>query len=226
MSHSRTIIATPGQGTAPAGQATVKRFKQKITLQGRMLAGVLYSVSRDMLGEVFPIYVGKNTIGSNADCDVCLREATVADHHATLLVRKVNDGQGNVRTSLSISEDVPGAEIAVNDCPLDEQWMYCNAGDRLQIGCGYVLSIQLMSPESTGTFTSADFDSLPEVDDAKEASFGPAPMPSPADIAAMMYGREPTYRDSISEDDERSFYAPSKAKSVDHLGSKTVVENK
>lgn len=230
MAHSRTIIALPDNHPgATAGQQSVSqsaatlRDTLSIPLQGRMIVGVLYSVSRNLFGEIFPIYVGKNTIGSAPDNDVCLREETVYPAHAILLVRKLADENGVMHTSVSITEDTPGAGTAVNGDVLEYERVYCHDGDVISIGEHYTLSLMLLSPEARNLEPCDDFLSLPPVEAPRRDSA------QPIDPYAMMYSNvppEPTFRDSISEDDERSFYAPSKIKEPDHFASKTVADNK
>lgn len=50
----------------------------------RKLIGALFSVSKSLKGEMFPIYEGENTIGRNVSNNICLLEATVEDVHAVL----------------------------------------------------------------------------------------------------------------------------------------------
>lgn len=227
MAHSRTIISLPGSHARPNGAKSeplseTLRDNKSIRLQGRMIVGILYSVSRNLLGEIFPIYVGKNIIGSSPDSDVCLREASVYPSHAILLVRKITDDNGVTHTTVSITEESPGAGTSVNGDILEYERVYCKDGDIINIGSSYSLSLQLLSPDTSGLGVSPDFDALPEVQTAREQdAFIDAGNPY-----ASMYNPVPSYRDSIGEDDERSFYAPSKAKETDHLATKTVVENK
>ena len=63
-----------------------------ISLQNRVVVGVLFSVSKGLLGEIFPLYLGRNLIGKSNNCDVCLHENTVSSEHAILYIRKNNGG--------------------------------------------------------------------------------------------------------------------------------------
>ena len=67
---------------------------QSITLQRRPLIGVLYSISAGIEGELFPLYAGRNTIGSDPSCDICLRESSVSEQHGILLARKQTNENG------------------------------------------------------------------------------------------------------------------------------------
>lgn len=224
MSHSRTIISLPhghSQAQARPGQVSESlRDRNAIPLQGRMIAGILYSVSRNLMGEIFPVYIGKNTIGSAPDCDICLRESSVCESHAILLVRKLTDQNGRIHTTVSISEDTPGAGTSVNGEPLEYDRIHCKSGDLIAIGPNYRLSLQMLSPETHGVTVCPDFDPLPAVETRTAAAFEIGPDP-----VSMMYGSAASYRDTIGEDDERAFYAPSKAREKDHVASQTIVEN-
>gem|GEM_PF-6688149 len=225
MSHSRTIISLPhghNQGPARPGQVSESlRDRKTIPLQGRMIAGVLYSVSRNLMGEIFPVYIGKNTIGSSSDCDICLRESSVYESHAILLVRKLTDEQGRVHTTVSITEDTPGAGTTVNGETLEYDRLYCKNGDIITVGPYYQLCLQMLSPETHGVSVNPDFAPLPVEETPAGVTYEIG-----SDPLSMMYGTAATYRDTIGEDDERAFYAPSKAKEKDHVASQTIVENK
>ena len=90
--------------TAAAGESGDAGNQQtvRIELQSRPLAGVLYSVSRDNCGELFPVYIGRNTIGCKPDCDIYLSEETVSPDHAILLIRKIGMPDGSKKVTMSI----------------------------------------------------------------------------------------------------------------------------
>lgn len=226
MAHSRTIIALPdghpGQTRpkAPVMESATLRDRKVIPLQGRMIVGVLYTVSRNLIGEIYPVYVGKNTIGSDSDCDICLRESSVYNLHATLLVRKLTDDSGKIHTSVSISGSMAGVGLSINGEEVDEDRVYCHSGDIIKVGDNYMLSLQLLSPETHGVTVSPGFDALPVEETAHDHIIEVG-----SDPVSALYGQAATYRDTIAEEDERSFYAPSKAKKEDHLSNKTVVED-
>ena len=47
---------------------------RQIVMQERVVVGVLFSISRGLLGELFPVYLGKNIIGLTPKCDISLKE--------------------------------------------------------------------------------------------------------------------------------------------------------
>ena len=57
-----------------------------VVATSRPVIGFLYSVSRTAGGEYWPVCLGENTIGRADDCDVCLKEMTVSEHHAIRLI--------------------------------------------------------------------------------------------------------------------------------------------
>ena len=61
---------------------------RQVSLQNRVVVGVLFSISHGLLGEIFPLYLGRNVIGQTANCDICLKEMTVSSEHAILYIRK------------------------------------------------------------------------------------------------------------------------------------------
>lgn len=53
------------------------------------VVGFLYSISRQGIGEYWPIHLGTNKIGRSEECSICLRENTVSDLHAELYVKQM-----------------------------------------------------------------------------------------------------------------------------------------
>lgn len=57
-----------------------------VTAPTAPVVGFLYSISRKGIGEYWPVHIGRNKIGRDADCDVILKEGTVSGIHALLNV--------------------------------------------------------------------------------------------------------------------------------------------
>ena len=96
---SRTYVPNLYRQEAAAMQeeqdmTATSAYKRTIKLQDRPIIGALFSISAGIQGELFPIYVGRNTIGSSPDCDICLRETSVSAQHAILLARKQEKEDG------------------------------------------------------------------------------------------------------------------------------------
>lgn len=73
------------------GQGNHGDNKHSVHQTGKPVVGFLYSISRQGIGEYWPLYQGQNTIGSSPKCDVCLREGTVSGDHAVDVIRKMKN---------------------------------------------------------------------------------------------------------------------------------------
>ena len=75
--------------------------QQRQNKPGKPVFGFLYSISRQGIGEYWPLYLGQNVIGSSPKCDICLREGTVSNEHAVIVVRNMKNPE---KTIASISD--------------------------------------------------------------------------------------------------------------------------
>ncbi len=57
--------------------------------RGAPVVGFLYSISRQGIGEYWPLHIGSNKIGRSGNCDICLKEGTVSDIHAELNIKQM-----------------------------------------------------------------------------------------------------------------------------------------
>lgn len=136
---------------------------RRIPLQERVIIGVLFSISKGLLGEIFPIYLGRNMIGASADCDICLKERTVSSEHAILFAR--SDGYpGGCVLSLTDYGSTHGTMVNQTDGRYDT--LTVNDGDVLTIGKHYRLSIKLFNVAASGLFEDDEFESM----DSSQAS--------------------------------------------------------
>jgi len=110
-----------------------------VRLQNRPLVGVLYSISAGIEGELFPVYVGRNTIGSDLSSDICLRESSVSAQHGILLARKQTNAQGDEYINVILSDTNSSYGTCVNGERLNFEKVTCNDGDVISIGQNYVL---------------------------------------------------------------------------------------
>ena len=53
----------------------------------RKIVGWLVTFSNDEYGQDYKLYVGKNKIGSSADCEICINDPSVSGDHTTILFR-------------------------------------------------------------------------------------------------------------------------------------------
>lgn len=195
---------------APADPRNDKRVSH-IDLQDRPLAGVLYSVSQDALGEIFPVYVGRNTIGSHHESDIYLSEQTVSPNHAVLLVRIIqNDGQRIVTMNLTDYDSEFGT--AVNGMRLGYDREPLGGGELIQIGNAYQFIFMPLDAVPYGLGPNPDFGAVPRKENR----------PAPPSVSAVMPQDEEIFPTSVSAEDERSFYGRSQAQKVDHSSKKTL----
>ena len=114
-----------------------------VELQNRPIVGVLYSISAGIEGELFPIYVGRNTIGSDESCDICLRETSVSAFHGMILARKQMDEAGNEVMNVFLSDTDSMCGTCINGERLGYEKTKCQNGDNIRIGQNYVLLLSL-----------------------------------------------------------------------------------
>jgi pSer/pThr/pTyr-binding forkhead associated (FHA) protein len=132
-----TLIIDPIEQEQPMdkGKPAISTQTQKA------LVGFLFSYSRLPLGEFWPIYEGKNTIGNHKNCDVTLLEQSVSNPHASIFaIRKKGLDLLEFRIQDAGSETstiVDGEQLMVGDVT--------NLKDRstIQIG-GYTLTAVLI----------------------------------------------------------------------------------
>lgn len=121
------------------------------------VVGFLYSISRQGIGEFWPIYVGRNTIGRSEKCDICLNEHTVSELHAVLNVKQMKTTH---KVLASIKDEGSKNGIFVNEEELDYSAHECFNNDILTIGLNYRLLLILIDAEALGLSVSKDFISI------------------------------------------------------------------
>lgn len=131
--------------------------------------GFLYSISRQGIGEYWPIHVGRNTIGRNADNDIVLAEYTVSGLHASLAVRKM---KSNGKVIAQIRDEGSKTGLLVNGEELGYEGHECFNGDIITIGCNYTLLLLLINAEEVGLSVAENFEDALE---AEEDVINPIP---------------------------------------------------
>lgn len=121
---------------------------------GKPVAGFLYSISRQGIGEYWPLYQGQNTIGSSSNCNICLREGTVSGEHAVLVVRKMKNPE---KTIASISDARSTNGTMINGESLGFAAMECFNGDIITIGENYELVLLLVDVKALGLRVAENF---------------------------------------------------------------------
>lgn len=177
---------------------------------GRTLVGVLYTISRRSEGELFPLYLGRNTIGSDPESSVCLDEATVSPNHAVLLVRMV---PGTRQMTVTLTDYDSEYGTRVGDVQLEYEKVVLNDHDVIAVGRAYKLLLCLFPVDAFGLSVAPDFKPCPRP---------AAPEPEPEPFTGRLKDKEGDY-DGDSHDDTFDFYAPSRQPEGDHSTNKTVV---
>lgn len=130
---------------------------RSIPLQERVIIGVLFSISKGLLGEVFPIYLGNNLLGSSSNSDICLKERTVSEEHAVLRAR--SEGYpGNCYVSITDYGSSHGTAVNQKDCRYET--LPLNDGDVLTIGSHYRLIVKLFDITESGLFEDSGFEEI------------------------------------------------------------------
>lgn len=154
-----TIVPGMMDFTAPeASEETPKAAMQhgapRNTVAGKPVVGFLYSISRTAFGEYWPLCIGRNVIGKNADANVCLAEGTVSDNHAMLVVRQIKS-TGGVIAAISDTQSTNGTMINGETIGFTSE--ECHSGDIITIGDNYELLLILVDAAKQGLKVSEGF---------------------------------------------------------------------
>lgn len=205
------------------GQESGISSAQVVHLQSRPLVGVLYSISAGIEGELFPIYVGRNTIGSDLSCDICLRETSVSVQHGILLARKQTDENGNDYIHVMLSDTNSSYGTCVNGERLNFEKVTCADGDIINIGQNYVLVLSLF--KRTDMLSVAyGFDRIPDPQKPEEDS----PRPVVENIVVekplnQVEDHSTNITHEMQEESSIDFYKPTKQQAQDHFNNKTII---
>lgn len=199
--------------------------ERQVRLQQRPLVGVLYSISAGTDGELFPVYVGRNTIGSDPSCDICLREASVSSVHGLLLARKQVSDMGGDYINVSLSDNNSIYGTTLNGEPLGYDKAECKDGDIIVIGQNYEFVLSLFNAVNRLT-VSADFERLPEPDDEsginRDSQDSDGAVVAPADTASGSHSTNITV--DSTPGGPSNFYRPSQKPGGDHYNNKTIIQ--
>ena len=157
-------------------QATIPNLAHVVKLQNRPIIGVLYSISAGIEGELFPLYVGRNIIGSDLSCDICLRETSVSAQHGIMLARKQTNEKGDEYINVILSDNNSSYGTSVNGERLNYERIACTDGDVITIGQNYVLVLSLFNALDKLS-VAYGFDRIPEPKKVAEKS---TELPPPA----------------------------------------------
>lgn len=183
-----------GAMAVPAGVQSENGYSRHVSLQNRVVVGVLFSISHGLLGEMFPLYLGRNLVGYTENCDVRLLENTVSSEHALIYIRKDDSTSGY---NITITDYNSTYGTLVNNLDGRYETLQVKENDVITIGKHYNLLVKMFDTDKAGLQEVAEFDAM--------ASEQPA-----AD--------SPVYESNVSND----FYTPS-AKNDDPSSSRTVI---
>lgn len=143
-----------GHNTAQRAQDSASTSQHSSYQSGKPVAGFLYSISRQGIGEYWPLYLGQNTIGSSPNCNICLCEGTVSNEHAVLVVRKMKNPE---KTIASISDARSTNGTMLNAESLGFSAVECFNGDIITVGENYELVLLLIDVKALGLRVSENF---------------------------------------------------------------------
>ena len=124
------------------------------TINGKPIRGFLFSISKGVVGEYWPLRQGKNTIGSSPNCDVFLPEATVSEEHASITIR-ILEKQGKTIASLKDTDSTNGTKINGDDVDFDAN--PCKNGDIIRFGSNYDCVLILIDTNEIGLKVADNF---------------------------------------------------------------------
>lgn len=178
LDSKRTCIAGTPEVPVNESVPSVKNVCQQINdekelrqvkVQNRVVVGVLFSISHGLLGELFPLYLGRNVIGRSEKCDVCLQEMTVSPEHAVLYVRK--EDHDPLGMSITITDYNSMYGTTVNGCDGRYETLLVKENDIIVIGKHYKFVVKFFDTEKLNLSEENDFE---ESCDYKNAGFADA----------------------------------------------------
>lgn len=123
-----------------------RRASNASSTPDKPVLGFFYSVSRTSFGEFWPLYLGPNTIGRDASCDVVLSEGTVSGEHATLIIHQEDDGE--VYAGIKDNGSTHGVKVNGKSAHFDV--VGCKNMDVIKIGKAYELLFILVDAAACG----------------------------------------------------------------------------
>ena len=150
--------ASAPAGTVPASESS----EVSARTQGTPVVGFLYSVSKDGFPKYWPLYVGKNRVGKAAEMDICLREATVSDHHADINIKILRRKNGTPVASIKDAGSKTGIEVNNEELAYEDHELV--DGDKITIGLNYKFLLILIDPNKHGLAKEEGFEPLDEVE--------------------------------------------------------------
>lgn len=156
-SRGTNRLGSSGKGTAVPGMdgyAHGAAPKSSDSNGNIPVVGFLYTISRQGIGEFWPLYIGQNVIGQSSDCDICLKEGTVSSTHAILVIRKMKNTD---KLIASIKDDSSKNGTLVNGEDIAFNAHECVNKDIITIGSSYELLLILIDAKDLGLKVAENF---------------------------------------------------------------------
>lgn len=84
--------AEPKQPVNNGGHTVIRRPGAAQASAGRKLVGFLVTYNRDPMGKAYNIYEGRNYIGRDHSCDICINDdSQMSGRHMSILYRNVDN---------------------------------------------------------------------------------------------------------------------------------------
>lgn len=119
------------------------------------VVGFLYSMSKGSTPEYWPLRIGRNRIGKDADMDICLAEASITGHHANINIKRLRK-KGNALVASLVDVGSKNG-IVLNDEELDYEPHTLNNEDVVTFGYNYKCVVILIDPTKYGLAEAEDF---------------------------------------------------------------------
>ena len=152
--HAETISSAP---VSNSQKHTISENYRTLKIKERVIVGVLFSISKGLLGEIIPIYLGKNIIGKNENCDIVLSENTVSAEHAIIHTRK---NENWIEATITDFNSMYGT--IVNDVDARYDTLPIHENDVITIGQHYRFIIKLFEAEGYNLYEDAEFEDSSE----------------------------------------------------------------
>lgn len=128
-----------------------------VILKERVIVGILFSISKGVLGNLFPIYLGDNLIGNLEGCDVCLLEKTVSPKHALLKVNRQPEMMG-YHVTITDLNSMYGT--LVNDIDARYDSLVVSENDVITCGLHYKLLLKIFDVEEAKLYEDCEFEPI------------------------------------------------------------------
>lgn len=153
--QKHTVIQDPGTN-----------YRPESVNADRKIVGFLVSYSKKETGQHWPIFLGRNVIGSSPDNDVPLRERSVSDIHATINTRRVTNLNQEEELIFIISDNnsTGGTRVDGRDIVYDNNSKLLKPNEYLDIG-NYRLMLICIDTKALNLVVNPDFRSLDSDDE-------------------------------------------------------------